>query len=241
MSEQWLSVGDACRALGISRTTLLAAEDAELIAPIRTPGGHRRYAQAELSRYLRSAGPADTSPPLADPPPRALPTWPADPGGEVDELPATLRSALRCLVRAVDGDCAGIYLLRDGTPRFCASFGIPRWLTDRLATTPAPAVVAGAADRRRPALFDPAAASFPEPRATGHGVATALRRAEQTLGVLFLVTRGDHELLAGELRILDATTELIATVVDSSCRIAALQRRLAQIAALSAPTRGPTP
>ncbi|MCW2719113.1 MAG: hypothetical protein JWR81_2935, partial [Pseudonocardia sp.] len=36
---RWLSVGEASRALGMSRTTLLAAEEAGLVAPMRTPGG----------------------------------------------------------------------------------------------------------------------------------------------------------------------------------------------------------
>ena len=49
----WLTIGEACRVLGISRTTLLAAEDAALIAPARTPGGHRRYPADEVWALLR--------------------------------------------------------------------------------------------------------------------------------------------------------------------------------------------
>jgi len=41
--ERWLSVSEAGRALGLSRTSLLAAEEAGLLASLRTPGGHRRY------------------------------------------------------------------------------------------------------------------------------------------------------------------------------------------------------
>jgi hypothetical protein len=55
-AERWLSVSEAGRALGLSRTSLLAAEEAGLLASVRTPGGHRRYRSAELRRYLRAAG-----------------------------------------------------------------------------------------------------------------------------------------------------------------------------------------
>jgi len=45
--ERWLSVSEAGRALGLSRTSLLAAEEAGLLASLRTPGGHRRYRPAD--------------------------------------------------------------------------------------------------------------------------------------------------------------------------------------------------
>ena len=51
-SDGWFSTGEACEVLGISRTTLLAAEAAGILAAVRTPGGHRRYPAAELERYL---------------------------------------------------------------------------------------------------------------------------------------------------------------------------------------------
>ncbi|WP_214406577.1 MerR family transcriptional regulator, partial [Pseudonocardia lacus] len=58
-----MTVGEAAQALGMSRTTLLAAEDAGLLTPMRTPGGHRRYSTGELDRYLRRSGAEPLAPP----------------------------------------------------------------------------------------------------------------------------------------------------------------------------------
>jgi excisionase family DNA binding protein len=54
--DRWLTVGEASRVLGLSRTTLIGAEDSGHLHPIRTPGGHRRYRGDDLQRYLEWAG-----------------------------------------------------------------------------------------------------------------------------------------------------------------------------------------
>ncbi|OLT15410.1 hypothetical protein BJF78_01390 [Pseudonocardia sp. CNS-139] len=222
--ERRLTISEASRVLGMSRTTLLAAEDAGLLTPLRTPGGHRRYDPAELRRYAHGA--AVTVPEQAAGPP------PPDP--EPGDVAATIRLAVRPLVRALDADTAGLYLRHDGGLRFAAGFGVPRWLAERLAAEPPPAPVVRALETPRPALFDAAAARFPEPRATGHGLATALvRDGGDPLGVLFVVTR--HDLLPGELRFVDAVRDLLAMLVQDGHRIRDLEARLARIAALSAP------
>src|SRR6185312_3372675 len=79
-AERWLSVSEAGRALGLSRTSLLAAEEAGLLASVRTPGGHRRYRPAELRRYLRAAG-----------------AWPEATGAPVGAADAVLDAAGRPL------------------------------------------------------------------------------------------------------------------------------------------------
>ena len=122
-----LTVGEASRALGMSRTTLLAAEEAGLLVPIRTPGGHRRYDPADLDRFLGRARPAP-APAAVGPAPDAVHLVPA------------VRAAVRPLARALDAESAGVYLAGDGAGlRFCAAAGVPRWLAERLADTPAPA------------------------------------------------------------------------------------------------------
>src|SRR3954447_17752752 len=82
----WLTVGEACRALGMSRTTLLAAEEAGRIAASRTPGGHRRYHGDELARFLGR-------PPDPAPEPAVAPVAP-DAG---PQLAPTVRAAVRPL------------------------------------------------------------------------------------------------------------------------------------------------
>ncbi|MDT7615685.1 MAG: hypothetical protein QOF00_3132 [Pseudonocardiales bacterium] len=232
---RWLSVGEASRALGMSRTTLLAAEEAGLVAPMRTPGGHRRYSPTELHRYLEQAGGTATAAPATSPVPEA-----AGPAASLDVSEA-VRDVVRPLVRALDADSGGVYLLHedthDGTGprslRFCASFGVPRWLTERLAAAEPPSIIAEVLDARHHRLFDAAATAFPEPRSTGQGLAVALRRWDRTLGTLFLVMPPGRVLLPGELRVVDAFRELIAVVVDDRLRIATLEHRLARIGGLA--------
>jgi hypothetical protein len=102
-----------------------------------------------------------------------------------------VRPAARAPARALDADSAGLYLLRAGTPRFATAFGVPRWLAERLTADPAPAPLTRALATARPCLFDPAAEEFPEPRATGQGVAVTLHGDPALLGVLVVVTRRD--------------------------------------------------
>ncbi len=234
-AEQWLTVSEAARALGLSRTSLLAAEDAGLLTPMRTPGGHRRYRPAELRRYLDAAGAG------AMPPERA--EVGAGPGGDPAgrtareiaalDLATALRVAVRPVVRALDAQCGGMYLCAGRELVFCAAFGVPRWLTERLAASGPPAVLTQAVDAGRPRLFDPAAEAFPEPRSTGHGVATAVRHAEGILGVLFLVLPAERAPLSGELQTLDAFAELLAVLVAERSRITELECRLSRIATLT--------
>uniref|UniRef100_UPI001BDCAE9C hypothetical protein n=1 Tax=Pseudonocardia lacus TaxID=2835865 RepID=UPI001BDCAE9C len=152
-------------------------------------------------------------------------------------LLAAARAALRSVTRAMAADSAGLYLCDEpGPPRFTAAFGVPRWLAERLAADPAPPPVVEAVTTGRVQLFDAAAAAFPEPRSTGHGLAAALPHG---LGALIMVRPSGHELLAGELRVVEAFGELLASLVVDQRRIAGLEQRLARIAALSAPGVSP--
>ena len=247
--EQWLTVSEAARALGLSRTSLLAAEDAGLLTAMRTPGGHRRYRPAELRRYLDAAG-AGAMPPSV---PALAGQGPGD--ATVDPGPAAraareivaldmataLRAGVRPIVRALEAQCGGLYLLREGKLRFCTAFGVPRWLAERLAASDPPPALTYAMDAERPRLFDPAASAFPEPRSTGHGVALTLRYAERALGLLFVVLPLEHAPLPGELRTLAAFGELVALVVADRSSITELECRLARVAAMTCAWLPPSP
>jgi excisionase family DNA binding protein len=45
---RWLSIHDACALLGVDQSTLRRWSDAGKVPVFRTPGGHRRYAEADL-------------------------------------------------------------------------------------------------------------------------------------------------------------------------------------------------
>ncbi|QYN32139.1 hypothetical protein K1T35_26400 [Pseudonocardia sp. DSM 110487] len=222
-----LTVSEAGRVLGLSRTTLLAAEEAGLLTALRTPGGHRRYDPAELRRYAEHAGAAGWEEASAAP---------TDAGGAVPEAPtitAAARAALRPLAQAIDAESTGLYLLVSGEPHFTAAFGVPRWLADRLTAASPPAPILAALDARRPCPFDPAATGFPEPRSAGNGVAVAVHRDGEALGVLFAVSRRD--MLAAEIRFVEAFGDVLAMLVADERRIVELERRMEAIGALTRP------
>lgn len=224
VAQRWMTVSEAAHALGMSRTTLLAAEEAGLLAPMRTPGGHRRYSPAEVERYLGRSG----ARPLA-----AGPAGPADEPPDPPGLVLAVRAAVRPLVQAMDAESGGLYLVRDGRPRFAGAFGIPRWLGERLAADPPAGPIREVARTARTQLFDAAGAGFPEPRSSGHVLAAPLACEDASTGVLFLARPAGREFLPAELRMVDAFGDLIGTVVAGRLRVARLEQRLARIAALA--------
>ena len=50
--ERWLSIQAACKLLGVDQSTLRRWSDSGRIPVFRTPGGHRRYREADLQRLL---------------------------------------------------------------------------------------------------------------------------------------------------------------------------------------------
>ncbi|MBA3642827.1 MAG: helix-turn-helix domain-containing protein, partial [Chloroflexia bacterium] len=54
--SRWLSIHGACAYLGVDQSTLRRWSDAGKVPVFRTPGGHRRYAEADL-RALVGNGP----------------------------------------------------------------------------------------------------------------------------------------------------------------------------------------
>jgi excisionase family DNA binding protein len=51
----WLTIAQACSRLGVDASTLRRWTDAGKIAVFRTPGGHRRYAEADIRAFLGEA------------------------------------------------------------------------------------------------------------------------------------------------------------------------------------------
>ena len=55
--QEYVSIGEAARALGVSAETLRRWERAGTITAIRTPTGHRRFPRTELDRIKAGAKP----------------------------------------------------------------------------------------------------------------------------------------------------------------------------------------
>ena len=57
--QQWLTLGQASKYLGVHYTTLRTWSDSGDIAVFRTPGGHRRFNLNDLRRFLSERASAD--------------------------------------------------------------------------------------------------------------------------------------------------------------------------------------
>lgn len=57
--SRWLTLGSACRLLGVDESTLRRWSDSGHIRTFRTPGGHRRFAEGDLEELLAGRGPED--------------------------------------------------------------------------------------------------------------------------------------------------------------------------------------
>ena len=54
--HRWLTLGQACRVLGVDESTLRRWADAGQVHAFRTPGGHRRFAEADIQELLTGRG-----------------------------------------------------------------------------------------------------------------------------------------------------------------------------------------
>ncbi len=221
-SRRMLTMSEACQYLGVSRTTLLAAEEAGLLTPARTPGGHRRYDPAELDRFLNrdregvEAPVGERSP--AAPNPRVVLTG---------ESLLLIREAIRRLTLLLRAESTSIYLLDEQRRlRWCTSFGIPQWRVSQLAQDPPPAAVVRALLHRHRELFEASQEQFPLPTSQGHGVAVPLVAGDELLGVLALVGQRDRLWLPSEIQIIETAAFYIGLLIDQQQRLAEFESRL---------------
>ncbi|MDE2801655.1 MAG: helix-turn-helix domain-containing protein, partial [Chloroflexota bacterium] len=55
-SGRWVSLGGACRMLGVNESTLRNWADQGVIRAFRTPGGHRRFLREDLVAAMQGGG-----------------------------------------------------------------------------------------------------------------------------------------------------------------------------------------
>lgn len=53
---RWLTLGQACRLLGVDESTLRRWADSHYVRAYRTPGGHRRFAESDIQALLAGRG-----------------------------------------------------------------------------------------------------------------------------------------------------------------------------------------
>ncbi len=223
----FLSIGDACRYLGVSRMTLLSAEETGLLAPARTPGGHRRYRREELDRFLSQHGVQHLDVEETPEPRDAAPA-------RVGPQSPLVSDVIRQVVLLLQVEAGGVYLLDEARQlRFAASFGLPHWLTAQLSTKPAPAVLLRSLRLHRHEVFDIAQEHFPQVVGKGQGVAAPLRNGAEIIGVLFAVDGRDRPFFASEVQIVETAALLLGVLITQQQEIELLECQLRHVHQLS--------
>ncbi|HEY5625543.1 MAG TPA: helix-turn-helix domain-containing protein [Dehalococcoidia bacterium] len=62
MSPRWITLGQACKLLGVNESTLRRWADAGHVRSFRTPGGHRRFSEEDLRVLMAGQVPASREP-----------------------------------------------------------------------------------------------------------------------------------------------------------------------------------
>lgn len=62
VSTRWVTLGQACKLLGVNESTLRRWADAGHVRAFRTPGGHRRFSEEDLHSLTAGQGPQGRPP-----------------------------------------------------------------------------------------------------------------------------------------------------------------------------------
>jgi excisionase family DNA binding protein len=62
LTTRWITLGQACKLLGVNESTLRRWADAGHVRSFRTPGGHRRFSEDDLHALVAGEGPATREP-----------------------------------------------------------------------------------------------------------------------------------------------------------------------------------
>lgn len=235
--KRLMNTREACRHLGVSRMTLLKAEQLGLLSPFRTAGGHRRYAPDELERYLtatrRSAAQRDAFQPAAHD--ALLPRLMEQVERQRATLQEMLSEAIRHLVLFLQADSGFIFLLnREGTLKLQAAFGAPHWVVRKVQQL---AAGAGGPSRRamltrQPAVYVEGEGDLPVDLGEGQGVCVPLTYRNETLGVLHVLSVHRHQFFPSEIGVLSTVAIYLASLIVNERLAARYRQRVEELAAL---------
>jgi excisionase family DNA binding protein len=62
LSTRWITLGQACKLLGVNESTLRRWADAGHVRSFRTPGGHRRFSEEDLRALIAGQAPSSREP-----------------------------------------------------------------------------------------------------------------------------------------------------------------------------------
>lgn len=235
--KRLLSMKEACQYLGLSRMTLIEAEERGLITPERTPGGHRRYTVEGLRAFLKTTQRRYDALPLPPQPQGAfqLTQFIADVQSRARAPDNTLKEALRNLVLLLQLEMGAVYLIDDaGTLRLQATYGIPHWYFAAMTIMGGDSVAGEVLRGRQPRVYDSRARhDLPVQLEFGQGLCAPLIYQDEVLGCVHIIARHQHQFFPSEITIVTTIAVYLASLVVNTQLLDLVQTQLRELALLS--------
>ncbi|HMQ31043.1 MAG TPA: GAF domain-containing protein, partial [Chloroflexaceae bacterium] len=232
-----LSMKQACHYLGVSRMTLIEAEERGLIVPERTVGGHRRYsleALQALSKATRSRY-EERAPAAQAPGAPQLTQFIAQLQEGARAPGSALKEALRNLVLLLELEMGAVYLRDDaGGLRLQVAYGIPHWFLEAMAALGPASLAAEVLRTRQPLVYDGRAGhGLPAQLEIGQGLCAPLIYQDEVLGCVHVLTRRRHQLFPAQISIVTTIAVFIAGLVANARLIEQVRTRLRELELLT--------
>lgn len=210
------SIKNACNYLGVSRMTLLNAEERGLLTPERTQGGHRRYTKAMLDSYLQSTrteweGRKFVSEQLQG---FHLMEFIRNQNRQLTSIDEQRTNTLRNLVQLLDIEAGAIYLFNEGTQLYLYdSIGIPNWIVAESTILSRAGISAEVVRRCQPYIYDRNESEIPFHLEVGQGICAPLVYMNEVLGVVHLVSSHRCQFFPSEVHIVSTIAVYLASLI----------------------------
>jgi len=227
--KRMLLIGEACLYLGVSRATLLKAEEQGLIRPGRTPGGHRRYGREDLDRLLQhSVAVFEQGHDYRTRPETTLPTFINQIASNLSSLEEVAYESIRLLADSFQVDVGAIFALDSHEElRLLAAYGMS---SETASTWAGNAITTRVMRDGLPVGYEHLNSDLPGVAGSFQAVCVPLTYRGVTLGVFHLVSTQRYQFYPSEVNILKMVAVYLASLIVDSDRLRQHQRHVEELA-----------
>ena len=226
--KRLLPIGEACLYLGVSRATLLKAEEQGLIRPVRTPGGHRRYGKEDLDRLLQhSVAVFEQGHDYRSRPKTTLPVFINQMASNLSPLEEVAYEAIRLLGDSFQADIGAIFAL-DNHEQLCllAAYGVP---DEAASTWVSNAITTRVMRDGLPLGYEHVNVDLAGIRGSFQAVCVPLIYRGVTLGVFHLISTHRYQFYPSEVSILKMVAVYLASLIVDNDRLRQHQRHIKEL------------
>ncbi|MDY6876258.1 MAG: GAF domain-containing protein [Chloroflexota bacterium] len=227
--KRMMPISEACLYLGVSRATLLKAEDQGLIRPVRTPGGHRRYGKEALDSLLQHSvavfEQGYNHRPWQD---TTLPNFINQIASTPSSLEEVAHESIRLLRDSFQADIGAVFALDSREElHLLASYGVP---SEAASTWASNAITARVMQDRLPVGYEHLNVDLPGVTGAFQAVCVPLIYRGVTLGVFHLISTQRYQFYPSEVNILKMVAVYLASLIVDSDRLRQHQRHIEELA-----------